>query len=135
MEELLNKLIKRGWKPFKIREDNMWLYYLSDNKIVISYYEFDTEWECNHEDKWCDLRQLTSKESWLWQFVCENHLYIYKMWENKNFIQDHFKNEYNECCYQYLYDKSCYEYYLLESALCAEDKLEKFLLDNIKVDG
>jgi hypothetical protein len=36
--------------------------------------------------------------------------------------------------YQYLWDKSCYEYYLLESALCDEDKLEDFLLSNIKVD-
>ena len=126
MEELLNKLIKKWWKPFKIKSDNMWLYCLKDNKIVISYYDFDTEWECNHEDKWCDLRQLTSKESWLWQFVCENKFVKTKdrkvryMYEDLERTQNYFSWYW-------------YEYRLIESALKDEEDLEKFLLDNIKV--
>ena len=69
MEELLNKRIDEWWKPFKIKSDNIYLYCLKDNKIVISYYDFDTEWECNHEDKRCNYRELTSKESWLIQWL------------------------------------------------------------------
>ena len=69
MEELLNKRIEEWWKPFKIKSDNICLYCLKDNKIVISYYDFDTEWECNHEDKRCSYRELTSKESWLIQWL------------------------------------------------------------------
>ena len=148
MEELLNKLIQRWWKPFGIewiKEFHLKAYECErwTNKIMIKHFDWyftdgirtsDHPW-----DIWARmyvvywLKHITAKDSWLWQFVCENHLYIYKMWENKNFIQDHFKNEYNECCYQYLWDKSCYEYYLLESALCNEEDLEKFLLDNIKI--
>lgn len=69
MEKLLNKRIEEWWKPFKIKSDNICLYCLKDNKIVISYYDFDTEWECNHEDKRCNYRELTSKESWLIQWL------------------------------------------------------------------
>ena len=69
MEELLNKRIDEWWKPFKIKSDNICLYCLKDNKIVISYYDFDTEWECNHEDKRCNYRELTSKESWLIEWL------------------------------------------------------------------
>ena len=69
MEELLNKRIDEWWKPFKIKSDNICLYCFKDNKIVISYYDFDAEWECNHEDKRCNYRELTSKESWLIQWL------------------------------------------------------------------
>ena len=123
IEQLLNKLIKKGWRPF--------------NKDIMEFFTLN-EFTCGYRWEWTNhlgtIRDIVSKESWLWQFVCENHLYIYKMWENKNFIQDHFKNEYNECCYQYLWDKSCYEYYLLESALKDESELEDFLLNSIKLD-
>ena len=147
MEELLNKLIEKGWKPFGIKSDNMCLYCLSDNKIVISYYDFDTEWECNHEDKWCDLRQITSIESWLWQFCVENNLvnkyadlwsdveeaYIWK-WKswldaidiNWDYIR--LDDDYDE-----YHQDTDYKYWLIESALKDESDLEKFLLDNIKV--
>lgn len=136
MEELLNKLIEKGWKPFGITCTD---FIKGTGLECIPSYCFNP-----HPHMWFpwwtrkyhrpSLRQIASKESWLWQFVCENHLYIFKMWENKNFIQDHFKNEYNECCYKYLYDKSCYEYYLLESSLKDESELEDFLLSNIKIE-
>lgn len=130
MEELLNKLIEKGWRPFKIK-DNMHLYCFKDNKILISYYYFDTEWECNHEDKRCDYRQLTSKESWLWQFVCENKLEK-KMEKIPRgiWINSWSKSAYEKCP---VYTMEKVEYRIIESALCNEEDLEKFLLDNIKV--
>lgn len=136
MEELLSKLIERGWKPMWIEKEDIETidYDKKRKKISIWYMNWETPSKWDFDWLFLDLRQLTAKESWLWKFVCENHLYIYKMWENKNFVQDHFKNEYNECCYQYLYDKSCYEYYLLESSLKDNEELEDFLLSNIKVD-
>ena len=136
LEQLLNSLIEKGWKPFGITCTD---FIKGTGLECIPSYCFNP-----HPHMWFpwwtrkyhrpSLRQIASKESWLWQFVCENHLYIYEMWENKNFIQDHFKNEYNECCYQYLWDKSCYEYYLLESSLKDDSELEEFLLSNIKID-
>ena len=69
MEELLNRRIEEWWKPFKIKSDNICLYCVSDKKIVINYYEFNSEWECDHEDKRCTERELTSKESWLIQWL------------------------------------------------------------------
>ena len=85
-----------------------------------------------------DLRQLTSKESWLWQFVCENKLvetdddysrerYRYNHWMQKEYKSWVIKWE----ARKYQVD---YEYRIIESALKDEDDLEKFLLDNIKVD-
>lgn len=123
--ELLNKLIDKGWKPRWLKHKIFSVQRTPDNMIYFDWWFW--------LERCYDFRRLTSKESWLWQFVCKNHLYIYKMWENKNFIQDHYLDEYNECCCKYLYDKSCYEYYLLECALYDEKDLEKFLIDNINL--
>lgn len=71
-----------------------------------------------------DLRQLTSKESWLWQFVCDKGLvemYEWFYWQNI------FPLDSKE------YDYTDYQYWILESSLIDEDKLENFLLDNIKL--
>ena len=129
MEELLNKLIEKGWRPFGIKSDNICFYCLKGNKIVISYYDFDTEWECNHEDKRCSYRELVSMESWLRQFVCQNNMVdkkkiwiFYEMFLEENWIDA--KN------YRPF---SLVERLIIESALCDEDKLEDFLLSNIKV--
>lgn len=104
LEQLLNSLIEKGWKPRWL--NIMW-------KIVIDY---DIEFAFDIYDslqKWhWNFRELVSKESWLWQFVCENML----------LEPDHMK-QYN-----------WYEYRLMQSALCDEDKLEEFLLSNIKID-
>lgn len=140
MEKLLNELLKRGWKPFGIKSDNMCLYCLKDYKIVISYYDFDTEWECNHEDKRCSYRELVNKKSWLWQFVCENEMIVLKLsarmenprmdWEDVDDYNNwHIVMKYKQKCES---DKA--EYRIIESALCNEEDLEQFLLDNIKVE-
>ena len=116
MEELLNKLIEKGWKPFgncnRFDFRDLWLYYFANDNGRWSKYP---------------LRMLVSKESWLWQFVCENG-----MIETKGNIR--VKNYWgdDEC------DDNCcdddLEYWLMESALTDEDKLEDFILSNIKVD-
>ena len=119
MEELLNKLIEKGWKP---RGKNA--YNCCDNAKRI-WYEW---WEESYRE-YIEItpRKLTSKESWLWQFVCENGMIknIYCTWD---------KYDENSCPVpnQQHLDKY-YEYRLIESALIDESKLEQFLLDNIKV--
>jgi len=127
LEQLLNTLIQRGWKPFWVDRDNrkcIITYHkplLDKPYFLISYFRDDiwrTWWEQ------FNIRELASMESWLWQFVCENKLvkpqvyawYFYREWMWK------------EVC------KEDYEFRLIESALCDEDKLEEFLLSNIKVD-
>ena len=90
-----------------------------------------------------DLRQLTSKESWIWQFCCKNYL-IELNWDE---IQKKYKSKWK---YPLRYEKhywvyhsdlctlECMEYktpefWLIECALKDEEDLEKFLLDNIKI--
>ena len=76
-----------------------------------------------------DLRQLTSKESWLWQFCVENDIVDYSKvraywisfaplelqnaWEMQNYDNIH----------RLLWD----------CASLDEDELDKFLLENIKI--
>ena len=77
-----------------------------------------------------DLRQLTSKESGLWQFVCENWMIKHEVYED---IQswEHTTADHSDFWYT-SWDN--YEYRLIESALKDESELEDFLLSNIKVD-
>ena len=114
LEQLLNSLIDKGWLP---RWESEPIYMLSSKKLYIP----DTM-EVNRS-----LRDLVSKESWLWQFVCENGM-VYetpddRWWPNYNWLEDLFN-----CWWK------CPDYWLMESALCDEDKLEDFILSNIKVD-
>ena len=66
-----------------------------------------------------NLRELVAKDTGLWQFVCENDYWVCK---DTDHIAIH------------LYQCNDYRYWLLGSALTDEDKLEQFLLDNIKID-
>ena len=127
LEQLLNSLIEKGWIPFGIygNWDLEWEricieeqdeytneYRLKVYRINVDYVEFN--WLCDEDKHFSDrfsLREIVSKWSWLWQFVCENKL----------LEPDHMR-EYN-----------WYEYWIIQSALCDEDKLEDFLLSNIKV--
>jgi hypothetical protein len=76
-----------------------------------------------YTDDYYSLRDLVSKESWLWQFVCENRLQP----TNKSGGWDYGDWFTWWTC-------MAYEYRLIESALCDEDKLEEFLLNSIKLD-
>jgi hypothetical protein len=119
MEELLNKLINKGWIPFWMGCIEVKL-----NYEWITRAEF-SDWLCYFRRS---LRELVSKESGLWQFVCKNEMvkkwwWFWELWYS---------------CWEIDLEsrvrRQDYEYRLIESALCNEDKLEKFLLYNIKVD-
>ena len=79
LEELLNKLIEEGWKPFgnkKIKDAKTarWNINLLDEKMNnVSKFKDKvafTNWVLIFDE--INMRELVSKESWLWQFVCEN---------------------------------------------------------------
>ena len=117
LEQLLNSLIEKGWKPF----GDEYVSVEHFEELVRFYYE---------DKKSCieTLRTMTSKESGLWQFVCENGMInnIYCTWD---------KFDGNDCPVpnQQHLDKY-YEYRLIESSLKDESELEDFLLNSIKLD-
>ena len=117
MEELLNKLIEKGWKAFGrnyCKYEKWCLYYTVHTEDGVW-----SEWRY-----WVSLRELVSKESWLWQFVCEN-----KLIKKDRFTWMISPDPLLEDQYNY----TDYRYRLIESALKDESKLESFILDNIKV--
>lgn len=129
MEELLNKLIEKGWKPFG---DERIVPYVKIDCRQIAFYKSCDDWMY----QWLfdtDIRTVLSKESGLWQFVCENGMVElteyywvcnWMFWENKY---------YDETETEKFYTHRDYEYRLIESALKDESELESFILDNIKV--
>ena len=106
LEQLLNSLIEKGWKPRWYE----WVAFYIENKVINWLWWWKTT-----------FRELVSKESWLWQFVCENCLQV---WEFNN----------RERNGKDLYTDIYYEYRLIESALKDESELEDFLLNSIKLD-
>ena len=132
LEQLLNSLIERWRVPF-----GEWNH-RSPYKRVRIHKNYDTERTCvlfysNNHCHWKVLRQVVSRESLLWQFVCENKLiklteYYWVcnwiFWENIYYDETHTEK---------LYKNEDYEYRLIESALKDESELESFILDNIKV--
>jgi hypothetical protein len=136
LEELLNKLIERGWRP-------NWEY-IWPHKPYICPYKDRRHWIQFYYNEWWDgeyglekvfsLRDIVSKESWLWQYVCENGM-LKKRWEYRAKRRHLHWWEHDEDVYHDTsYTKNDYEYFIIESALCDEDKLEQFLLNNIKID-
>lgn len=74
----------------------------------------------------CTVAEIVRKSSGLWQFVCENGMVkanYYSAWE-----------WYKSLKTKAFYTNIKYQYYLIESALCDEDKLEDFILQNVKID-
>ena len=120
LEQLLNSLIEKGWKPFNTEEEKIYIAYRPEEKMLLISNDGIHGYPIS-------LRDLTSIDCWLWKFVCENG-----MLETKGNVR--VKNYWgdDEC------DDNCcdddLEYWLMESALCDENKLEDFLLSNIKVD-
>lgn len=130
LEQLLNELIKKGWQPFG------WPYY--DKFIIESNWDMCFRWQYPWTDwthsydynfDYFKIRELVSKESLLWQFCVENNLLsreddsIYNLWIIQ-YVKD---NHQTPLTYATVI------WWLIESALCDEDKLEQFLLENIKV--
>ncbi len=117
LEQLLNSLIEKGWKPFK----------LSNVNTVDIYKElvcFEVENPKYGKPYRFFLHELTSMESWLWQFVCE-----LKKEERINWCS----YEHNTIICQwerYLhYDP---KYWIMLSSI--QEDIPKFLLDNIKLN-
>lgn len=127
LENLLNSLIKRGWKPAN---------FPGNSEIKISE-DWDVVLYMNAEDVTLavkvKLRNLLSLESGLWQFVCDEQLcklpeYIDAQWCKT--VEDDIENEKDVAHILTEYD---YRYRLIESALIPEKELAKFLVDNIKL--
>ena len=101
-------------------------------KIVIDY---DIEFAFDIYDslqKWhWNFRELVSKESWLWQFVCENGMV--KEGDVKNFVWTRYEHTWFEPQYPLVHKWNSAEYRLIESSLKDESELEEFLLSNIKI--
>jgi hypothetical protein len=127
----LNRLIKKGWEPFGYNDFTKATVEENENvpwKKVIHLWT----------DLWIDteslIRIICMKESQLWQFVCENKLLAKWILDLPDIL---WKRD-SLACMRTDLRKSCYphdyEYRIIESALCDEDKLEDFLLSNIKVD-
>ena len=127
LEKLLNTLCEKGWEPFGI---NYYCYFNIRERIEIILWPF-WWWEYILE-KTPSLRELCSKESQLWQFVCENGMT--KKMEKTNrgiWINSWHKDAYESYP---VYTMEKYEYRLIESSLKDESELEDFLLSNIKVE-
>lgn len=123
MEELLNKLIEKGWKPFGNEFTRVYVLRDRINKWDFALH-FEYEQNGTTRTTFRGRRQLVSKESWLWQFVCENKLYRRQVYVWLTNIEG-FNDEFGDNDYQFR---------LIESALKDESELEQFLLDNIKVE-
>lgn len=133
LEQLLNSLIEKGWKPYGMENyDRFIIESAWDMCFRWKYPWADWESAFDYNYDYFKIRELVSIDSWLWQFVCENKMEK-KMEKNHRWI---WINSWAKSAYQSypVYTMERYEYRLIESALCDEDKLEEFLLDNIKVD-
>lgn len=137
LEQLLNSLIEKGWKPFgkkpvDIKEYCSWERYTR-------YFNFYNV-RINREDTICErprvtdnysLRDIVSKESWLWQFVCENGM-VKEEHKHERILDPTFWEWWADCKRQE-HDWN-YWYRLIEASLKDESELEDFLLNSIKLD-
>ena len=120
LENLLNSLIWRGWKPFG--EEAMRID-VENNTIIIIPDDFFAD------DKKVSIRDISSLGSGLWQFVCVNNLYRHTWDElvlNPSWKPDWLSSDWSFFC-----GDSAYR--LIESALIPEEELWQFLIDNIIV--
>ena len=126
LSNLLNAVIKKGWKPFNIDElnhctvDGGFVYF----QTLIKPNELTTS-NLVHKALQMPLRLVMAIESGLWQFCVENELTRWYNWDEWKYTET-FPWDYKE------YPADEYEYRLLESALTPLEELGKFLVDNIK---
>lgn len=141
MEELLNKLIEKGRVPF----GNKRITNVSWQMQYVWTYNWVFWSNHNAVQFWKSIRELVSRESWLWQFVCENGMveedspYYTPLNGDEILCTSDERICYYNCDWYpkdkyYKLERMYYEFWVVESALCDEDELEEFLLDNIKID-
>ena len=128
LEELLNTLIQRGWKPFGEWIDRSPYYNCDVGVYERVHWKKIVRFYSKHHKHPKTLRQLVSKESWLWQFVCENGMRPKRVW-----YEEHHWQRDNRTNWRWMVMESEPEYRLIESALKDESELEDFLLQNIKI--
>jgi hypothetical protein len=86
-----------------------------------------------YADDYYSLRDLVSKESWLWQFVCENGMVKKNKWIGR--FKEHLDTRDWEPKEDWEFDMGCAEYYIIESSLKDESELEDFLLQSIVINN
>lgn len=131
LEQLLNSLIEKGWKPFGTKYD-LFVWNTNSSKWWFRWQYAMTNWD-NAYDYFYEYfypRQIVSKESWLWQFVCENGM-VKEGHKHERILDPTFWEWWADCKRQE-HDWN-YWYRLIESALKDESKLKDFLLQNIRV--
>lgn len=125
LENLLNSLIKRGWKPFEnsnlnhCNSDGKFIYFYTiriPNRLTASLV---------YESLAVPLRLITTIESGLWKFVCQNKLLSDKV-DLQDYIEDSFW--FRRCPFD-----TNWMYRIMQSSLYSEDGLAQFLIDNIKL--
>ena len=131
METLLTKLIEKWRKPFGLWwcPNRLTNYDRKHNRMWFEAVYCIWEDEYDYDYRACSLRQLVSKESGLWQFVCENEMVEYdteSWWGEFSFRTDYI----NWFYWKHIFENN-YQYRLIECALTDEDKLEDFILSNI----
>ena len=116
LENLFNSLIQRGWKPWGEKSKKI---IIRSSRIFV----YNSEWYINPEGK--HIRSIVSLESQLWQFVCQN-----KLLSDKVDLQDYLEDSF---WFRRCPRDSNWSYRLMRVAFVAEEDLEKFLIDNIKL--
>lgn len=127
LEELLNTLIKRGWKPF-------WRETRHELSSWVVYDTIDIKWKWDIrviDRRHHHIRELVSKESGLRQFVCNNWMIPEDRKCHERVLDLTFWPNWPDVSAQMC--SRNYEYWLMSSAICDEKYLEQFLIENIKV--
>lgn len=128
LEQLLNSLIEKGWEPFWLQCCIKVRYYWYNNVclfeiITTKWWGVESVTVCN-----CSLRDIVSINSLLRQFVCKNR---FLKWPDST---DEWQKNPIWASYDELFYADSYQFYLIECALKNNSELEKFLIDNIKIE-
>ena len=123
LENLLNILCKKGWKPF-------WRETKHELSSWVVYDTIDIKWKGDIrviDRRHHHIRELVSKESWLRQFCVENKL-VKEDDGHVSIIINVYKD------YESIVDGWWdYHYWLMICSILDESDLEQFLIDNIKI--
>lgn len=145
VEQLLNKLIEKGWRPYEDRYVKRAKFWYSVHFIVRPIVNFVLEW---YAEATVPLKEiLTSEESWFRQFCIANHLLKkysdlwdddeYVIWRRWNWMDwkttdwEYIDENYDSDIY---HQDESYQYRIIESALKDKNELEDFLLQNIRIE-